>query len=436
MQEALEVPLPEEYDGINVAAVGGFPRDLYMGVERNDVDLVVTGVTPDDMRLRGFQHIMSANEREPVFMDSLNREVAIARTETSTGDGHQDFDMDVVDPTVGHEEALRMDLERRDLTMNAIAVDLRDGTVFDPFNGREDINNGVIRHVSDAFADDPLRVVRAARYATRFEFEIADETLELMRETSDKISELSRGRLGNELVKAMSQASTPRRFFDILQEVDALVDSYPEIEALDYVPAGPEEYHQEGSAYEHTMMVLEEMHDRVGNDVNGLLAALAHDIGKPATSPDILPHHYGHESTGRDIARRFRAELQLERDEHLGVMSTAADVHGHLGQLDDVNTTTVLDIANKVKSSPLSAEVVTMLGESDAMGRRPKGDYEASRVRNYLVTAISVIEDIGGEEALNSRGLEQDDIGTEIPGERVGNLIRQDRAEELRSRLN
>lgn len=431
----LEVPLPDEFDGLDVAAVGGFPRDLYLGHERNDVDLVVTGVTPQEMRDRGFHHIMSSDDRKPVFMDSLNREVAIARTEKSTGEGHNDFEMDIVNPNLSHEDALRIDLERRDLTMNAIAVNLRDGTVYDPFGGREDMDNGIIRHVSEAFAEDPLRVIRVARYATRFGFEIAEETMQLMRETSDKISELTRGRLGTELVKAMRQSNSPRRFFDIIRESDALVDAYPEIAALDYVPAGPTEYHQEGSAYEHTMMVLEEMYDRVNNNVNALLAALGHDIGKPATSPEVLPHHYGHESTGRNVARDFREELQIER-EMMGVMSTAASVHGNLGQLDQLNVTSLLDIAQEVRSSPLSPRTVGLLAESDAEGRIPSGDVNGSNVEQTLTTAIEVIEDVGGIEALESRGMSEDDIGTEIPGKRVGNLIRQDRAEELRSRLD
>lgn len=431
----MEVPLPDEYDGIQVAAVGGFPRDIYLGRERNDVDLVVTGVTPQEMRERGFHHIMSSDDRKPVFMDSLNREVAIARTEESTGGGHNDFEMDIVNPELDHEEALRIDLERRDLTMNAIAVNLRDGSVFDPFDGREDMDNEIVRHVSDAFAEDPLRVIRAARYATRFGFEIADETMKIMRDTSDSISELTRGRLGQELIKAMSQANSPRRFFDIIKESDALVNSYPEIAALDYVPAGPEEYHAEGSAYEHTMMVLEEMYDSVGNDVDSLLSALAHDIGKPATSQEVLPHHYGHEEVGKDIARRFRQELQIDRD-RVGVMSTAASVHGHLGQLDELNATSVLDIAQEIDNSPLDTRTVVLLGQSDSSGRVPQGDINAETTQEILDTAIDVINDIGGIEALESRGLSQDDIGSEIPGERVGNLIRQDRAEEFRERLN
>lgn len=430
----VNVNLPEQYEGINVAAVGGFPRDVYMGRERNDVDLVVTGVTPEDMRNRGFTHIMSADTRKPVFVDDLDREVAIARTEQSTGRGHDEFDMDIVDPSLSHEEALRRDLERRDLTMNAIAVDVRSGEVFDPFNGREDIDNGVIRHVSSAFTEDPLRVVRVARYAARFGFEIAEETQHLMDEISEDVSELTRGRLGGELVKAMKQAGNPRRFFDVLRETNSLRDAFPEIMALDDVPAGPEQYHGEGSAYEHTMRVLNAMFELRGNDVEALLGALAHDIGKSRTPEDVLPHHYGHEQRGREVATELRSELQISRDLD-GVMSTSAEVHGNLSQLDEVNVTTVLDIAGRVRHSPLNPSQIADLAASDGMGREPQMDVERDEIEETLTEAISVIDEIGGSEALESRGMTTDDIGEEVEPEQVGNLIRQDRAEELRSRI-
>lgn len=430
----VNVELPDQYDDVNVAAVGGYPRDLYMGRDRNDVDLVVTGVTPEDMRQRGFTHIMSADDRKPVFVDDLDREVAIARTEQSTGKGHDDFDMDIVDPSLSHEDALRRDLERRDLTMNAIAVDARTGDVFDPFDGMADIDQGVIRHVSSAFTEDPLRVVRVARYSARFGFEIADETKQLMDEISEDVAELTRGRLGGELVKAMKQAQNPRRFFDVLKETNALRDSFPEIMALDDVPAGPEEYHGEGSAYEHTMRVLTAMFERRGNDVEGLLAALAHDIGKSETPEDVLPHHYGHEQRGRVIASRLRSELQIIRDLD-GVMSTAAEVHGNLAQLDEVNVTTVLDMAERVRGSPLNPSQMADLAVSDGLGREPQMNVDGERIERTLSEAVAVIEEIGGSEALENRGMTPEDIGVDVEPEQVGNLVRQDRAEELRSRL-
>lgn len=430
-----DIPLPNEFDGLSASVVGGFPRDMFMGRNSNDVDIVITGVTVEDMLERGFNHIMSADERKPVFQDSLNREVAIARSETSTGDGHNDFEMDIVDPSLSHKEALELDLERRDLTINAIAVDIRTGEVQDPFNGLSDIENGVVRHVSPAFAEDPLRVLRAARYASRFGFVIDEETLELMASLSEKVEALPDDRFGQELVKVLKQAENPRRFFDILSDVGALESAFPEIASLQEVPAGPEKFHREGTAYEHTMCVLTHMHAIRGNDVVGLLAALSHDIGKGVTDDDVLPHHYSHEKVGKSLAEDMRKRLGLSR-ELRGTMSTSARVHGNVSDIQELNATTVLDVANQIENSPLSVEQVADLALSDNLGRIPQGDVNRELVVEHLRTAVNVLKDVTGQDALDSRGMNPENIGDTIPGERVGNMVRQDRAEEFRKRLN
>jgi tRNA nucleotidyltransferase (CCA-adding enzyme) len=436
-----DISLGEEYDGLDVSVVGGTPRDRYMSlllgvdIESNDIDLVTTGVTPEYMKKRGFKHIMSNDTRKPVFIDSDRREVAVARSEQSSGDEHDAFEMDIISPDIPHKKAMMMDLERRDLTINAIAVNIRNGEVYDPHNGREDIENGIIRHVSEAFSDDPLRVVRAARYASRFGFEIAPETLDMMKKTSDKVRAIPDPRFGLELIKVFKQAESPRRFFDTLSNVGALTKSYPEISALQRVPAGPPKYHKEGDAYEHTMRVVTSMYEQLGNNVNGLLAALFHDVGKPATSPDTLPHHYGHEGKGSDMAKGIHFKYEFVR-ERRGVIDKAARSHMQLSELSNVNTTTVLKYANMIQNSPLTVEEAVALGKADAEGREPKGEFDIEETEKYLSMAISVNNDIGGIESLNARGYTQEDVDDKIPGERVGNLISQDRAEEFRDRMN
>lgn len=428
------IKLGDEYDDIVSFVVGGYNRDMYMGLDANDVDIVVVGVTPEEMLDRGFTHIMSNDTRKPVFQDSDGREAAIARSEQSTGDESNAFEMDIISPEIPPEESIVIDLNRRDLTMNAIAVNIRTGEIYDPHNGREDINNGHIRHVSDAFQEDPLRVIRAARYAARFDFDIIPETMKMMEKTVDKLSAFPDPRFGLELIKVFKQAERPRLFFDILSDINGLSKSYPEIAALDRVPAGPEKYHKEGSAYEHTMRVVESMYEQRGNDVNGLLAALFHDVGKAATSPDNLPHHYGHEKKGADMAGDIYTKYEFVR-ERRGVISTSARSHMQLNKLSDINTTTVLKYANMIRDSPLTVEQAVAIGKADAEGRVPKGSFDEEKAMNYLNTAISVIEDIGGMEALHSRGYTVEDVNSEIPGSRVGNLIKQDRAEEFRVRI-
>lgn len=430
------IKLSEQYDGIQASVVGGTPRDRAMDLNTNDVDIVVTGVTPDEMINRGFSHIMSSDENSdvPVFVDDMGREVAIARSEISTGDGYDEFEMDIVDPSLNHKEALRLDLERRDLTINAISVNIRTGEVFDPYNGLDDIEQGIIRHVSPAFAEDPLRVLRAARYAIRFGFDIHEDTMDMMESLSDKIESLPRDRFGLELIKALSQGNNPREYFDILDKVNALDKAYPEIYELKNIPAGPQEYHKEGSAYEHTMRVLNEMYNIRGNDTEALLAALFHDIGKIKTDDDTLPHHYEHEKIGKDLAKEIRKNLQISRD-YKGVLSLSARVHMNIGKIDDLNTTTILDIADKIRDNPLNVEQLADLAVSDQKGRVPQGSVDRDNIIRTLNTAINVLNDVKAKDALDKRDYSHNDIGSEITGEEFGNLIRQDRAEALRDRL-
>lgn len=427
------IELPQEFENIPAFVVGGFPRDKFLGNEADDVDIVVTNITVDEMLDRGFNHIMSADERTPVFQDSLNREVAIARTEKSTGEGHKDFKMNIVNPNIPTEKALEIDLNRRDLTINAIAVDIRTGEVFDFHNGLQDLEDGIIRHVSDAFSEDPLRILRAARYSARFEFTIDEETMQLMKNTTDKLQSISDDRFGKELVKTLKQAKNPRRFFDVLKEVEALEIAFPELARLDTVPAGPQKHHKEGSAFEHTMLVLEHMHDKRGNDVTALLAALGHDVGKGVTEQDVLPHHFGHEKEGKRIAINMRKRLALDK-EFSNIMSIASVVHGNIGNIEELNASTIIDISKQLDSSPLTIEQIADLVECDNLGRKPQKKVNKETIIRQLKLAKEVRQNIKGKTILESRDIDKTEIGNSIPGERIGNMIRQERIEQFRQK--
>lgn len=426
------IEIPSEFDGLNVAVVGGFVRDRLRGVETHDVDLMVTEVTPQEMRDRGFRAI--EGDSFPVFHDSLGREVALARTEESTGEGHTAFEAHAVPADVPHQEAIQRDLRRRDLTVNALAVDARTGELFDPHGGVDDLEAGVLRHVSPAFAEDPLRVVRAARFRARTRFEIADETLAMMERVAPDLATLPEDRFGAELVKALKQAVSPRLFVDVLADVDALEVAFPELAALADVPAGPAHAHQEGDALEHTLRVLEAMHDRRGNDVPALLAALGHDLGKAETPGETLPAHHGHADRGVPIAREMRSRLGLDRDLR-GAMGSAASVHMRLGRVEEMNPGSLIDLAEEVNASPLSVDQVVDLGGADAAGREPAADFAEGVARRRLEEAIKAIEAVDGIDALARRGFEPEDVGDAIEGERVGTIVRADRAQALSDRL-
>ena len=435
-----DVPLGPEFDGIDrVLRVGGVNRDAVIAhfgefnAVHDDIDLMVVGVGPEEMLDRGFS-LIDAESTQSVFHDSRGREVALPRAEQSTGAGYHDFDMKVLPPEVPAEEAIRRDLERRDLTINAIATDVRTGEVFDPFNGVQDARDGVIRHVSEAFRDDPLRVVRAARYTARFDFEIHPDTEALMRETAPKMDALPGDRFGTELVKALKQAREPRRFFDVLDRVDALDVAFPELAALKGVPAGPDHAHREGDSLEHTLRVLTELHDRRGNDVPALLAAVVHDVGKAKTPDSTLPSHPRHHTLGKPIAVEMRKRLGLSRDLR-GVGTFATREHMKLHDIEELRATTLLDAAKAVSESPLSPEQAADLQAADALGREPAGGVKAGQVVERIQAAQAVIEEIDGAAVMDSRGWEPADIGTEISGENFGNVVRQDRAEALRACL-
>lgn len=429
---AAAVDLPPEFDGIDVAVVGGFVRDRLRGVESTDVDLMVTGVTPDEMRDREFLPIEGA--AFPVFQDSLGRVIALARTETSTSEGHTGFEAHAIPADVPHEEAIRRDLERRDLTINAMAVDARTGALFDPHGGLEDLEQGILRHVSEAFVEDPLRVVRVARFRARTGFRIVDETAALMEELAPELRTIPDDRFGTELAKALKQAVQPRLFFDVLDDVGALDAVFPEIAALAGVPAGPDGTHEEGDALEHTLRVLDEMHARRGNDVPALLAALAHDLGKGETPADDLPSHHGHAHAGVPVARSFRKRLGLDR-ELRGVMDTAASTHTRIARVEEMGATALLDVAKEIRASPLDVDQIVDLGIADAKGREPRDDFPEDEARDRLGSAVATVEEISGGEVLRRRDIDPADVGKEIPGERVGNMVRQDRAEALREKI-
>lgn len=269
--------------------VGGAVRDVLMGLEPNDFDFVVVGETPESMLEHGFKPIDASSF--PVFHDSKNEEWALARTEQKDGEGYTGFEVFTDDVT------LPEDLKRRDLTINSMALDMNnimksgdnvESMLIDPNGGAEDIENGVLRHVSEAFEEDPLRILRCSRYAGRFpEFEVADDTMSLMGRLVPELNRMSRSRIGDEIEKALAQAREPSRIFEVLRDCGALAVLLPELDRGDTIQAGPERHHAEGSVLDHTLMSLDRM-DRLckengidGRDrVRRLFAVLGHDIGK------------------------------------------------------------------------------------------------------------------------------------------------------------
>ena len=307
---------------MNIYSVGGAVRDEMLGVPVVDRDYVVVGATPEEMIAQGFRPVGSDF---PVFLHPETREeYALARTERKTAPGYHGFVFHA-SPEVTIEE----DLARRDLTINAMAV-AADGLLVDPYRGRVDLVAKVLRHVSPAFAEDPVRILRVARFAARFnDFTIAPETLELMRGMVDcgEVDHLVPERVWNEIAKGLMEKQ-PSRMFESLRACGALARLLPEVDALFGVPQRAD-FHPEIDTGVHMMMVVD-MSARLGLSLPARFAALTHDLGKGVTPAEILPRHSGHEASSVNLLKPLSARLRVPvecRDLALLVAQYHGDIH-------------------------------------------------------------------------------------------------------------
>ena len=290
--------------------VGGAVRDRLLGIEVTERDWVVVGCTPEVMLERGFKQVGASF---PVFLHPRNgEEYALARTEKKQGHGYHGFNVDF-HPGVTLEE----DLQRRDLTINAIAED-EHGCLIDPFGGQQDLENRILRHVSGAFVEDPLRVLRVARFAARFAhlgFRVHSSTLELMREItrSGELQHLAAERIWREIEAAMKTAK-PSGFVSVLRECGALEALLPEVDVLFGVPQ-PEKYHPEIDTGVHLLMALDAAAS-IGGSANAVFAVLLHDLGKGVTPRKYWPSHWGHEARGVPLVNAVCNRLKVPNATH------------------------------------------------------------------------------------------------------------------------
>lgn len=316
-----------------IFCVGGAVRDELLGLEVKDRDFVVVGCTPVAMEAAGFKPV---GKDFPVFLHPETRdEYALARTERKTAKGYKGFQVQA-DPNV----TLEQDLARRDLTINAIAKDEK-GQLIDPYGGVQDLRHKVLRHVSPAFSEDPVRILRAARFAARFvDFSVAPETLDLMREmvANGEVDALVPERVWQELAKGLMEQK-PSRMFEVLRDCGALQKILPELNALWGVPQ-PEKHHPEIDTGVHVMMVIDyAAQQRYSLAIR--FAALTHDLGKGTTPKEILPRHIGHEERSvrllQDVSKRLRVPNDCKE-----LAQIVAKFHGKLHQVKDMRASTIL----------------------------------------------------------------------------------------------
>ena len=415
------IELGDEYEGIPVFEVGGSVRDDMRGVDSQDVDLAVAEVDGRELRERGFEKI-DTSDAFPVFHDSQGREVAICREEVSTGSGYKEFDVEPVSPVVPAAEAIERDLARRDFTVNAMARNVRTGKLHDPFDGQQDLKDGVIRHVS--LEEDALRVLRAARFAARLEARVADETKDVMTRLAPRMMSLPGERIRMELEKVLVQADHPSQFFTVLAETEALQFAFPEIDRLRSVPAGPEQYHAEGTAFAHTMMVLEEVKRALGANELALLMALYHDVGKGKTPTSEYPHHYAHGEYGLDIINAANDRLKFS-NKQLDAMKVASKEHMRLKNLEEMKEKTVYDTWQRIDDHYVEMKV---LMRADALGRVPRGSFDEALYAERFLRAEQATNAISGQNLI--------DDGCELEGEKFGKELRDRRISHMKHLRN
>jgi tRNA nucleotidyltransferase (CCA-adding enzyme) len=350
---------------MKIYLVGGAVRDKLLGLPPvQDRDYVVVGATPEQMVAQGFKPV---GADFPVFLHPQTKEeYALARTERKSGHGYRGFTVYSA-PDVTLED----DLRRRDLSINAMAED-EAGNLIDPYGGADDLRRGVLRHVSPAFAEDPVRILRVARFAARLaarNFHVAPATLELMRAmvASGEVDHLVAERVWEELRRALGEA-TPSRFIQVLRECGAHARLFPEIEALFGVPQ-PSMHHPEVDTGVHILLVLDAA-ARLTTDTRARFAALMHDLGKGTTPKAEWPQHIGHEDRGAQLVREFCERFRVP-NEYRDLAVIAARFHGHCHKVMELRAATLVDTfeAMDLFRRPERAELFVLACEADFRGR-------------------------------------------------------------------
>ena len=403
---------------MKIYMVGGAVRDRLLGRPVNDHDWVVVGATPDDMVARGY---LPVGRDFPVFLHPATREeYALARTERSSAPGYRGFVVHA-SPNVTLEE----DLGRRDITINAIAENI-DGSnadgIIDPYFGQRDLQARILRHVTDAFREDPVRILRVARFAARFtDFSVAPETLQLMREMvqAGDADHLVPERVWQELSRGLMEAR-PARMFEVLRACGALDVLLPEVERLWGVPQRAE-YHPEVDTGVHLMMVLD-MAARLNAPLAVRFACLTHDQGKGTTPEDMLPRHIGHEQRSarllRGVCERLRVPVDCRE-----LADVVAREHGNIHRSGELGAAAVLRLLERCDAirKPARFEDVLLACECDARGRL---GFEESAYpqRERLMAALAAARAVDTAPLAfdaAARGLKGAQVGEQIHAARV-----------------
>ncbi|MDH5324116.1 MAG: multifunctional CCA addition/repair protein [Gammaproteobacteria bacterium] len=390
---------------MEIYLVGGAVRDTLLGLVPKEHDWVVVGATAEQLLHLGYKQV---GRDFPVFLHPKSHdEYALARTERKTSPGYTGFEV-FADPNV----TLEQDLERRDLTINAIAQS-EDGKLIDPFHGRRDLEQKLLRHVSPAFVEDPVRILRVARFAARFEgFTVAPQTLELMREMVNRgeVDALVPERVWKELSRALLMPQ-PQRFIEVLRDCGALTRLLPEVDRLFGVPQSPQ-HHPEVDTGIHTLLVLQQA-ARLSEDSRVRFAALLHDVGKGETPPELWPKHREHEAAGIPLVNALCQRFRVPND-HKDLALQVTRYHLFFHRALELSAEDILNLLQNLDAwrKPERYELFLLACEADARGRPGYEtlDYPQGRVLRQALQAAQGIS----AQTLMQQGLKGAALGQAI----------------------
>ena len=398
---------------MQIYMVGGAVRDKLLGRPVNDHDWVVVGATPEQMLALGY---LPVGRDFPVFLHPETREeYALARTERKSGRGYRGFVVQS-SPDVTLEE----DLARRDLTINAIAISADPSSAtghFDPYGGERDLQDRVLRHVTDSFREDPVRILRVARFAARFtDFTVAPETMQLMREmvAHGEADHLVAERVWQELARGLME-ERPSRMFDVLRECGALKVVLPEVDRLWGVPQRPE-YHPEVDTGVHLMMVLD-MAARLATTLTVRFACLVHDLGKGTTPADMLPRHIGHEQRSAKLLKGLCERLRVPT-ECRETADVVAREHGNIHRSGELGAAALVRLIERCDGirKPARFDEILLACECDARGRLGFDEVPYPQ-RQRLSEALAAVQSVA-TSVIAARAAESG-----VTGQKVGEMI-------------
>lgn len=392
--------------------VGGAVRDALLGLPVKDKDWVVVGATPQQMLDAGYQQV---GRDFPVFLHpETHEEYALARTERKSGSGYTGFTC-----YAAPDVTLEQDLLRRDLTVNALAQDA-EGNIVDPYHGQSDLRQRLLRHVSPAFSEDPLRVLRVARFAARYahlSFRIADETMTLMRDMTDagELEHLTPERVWKETEGALGTRN-PQVFFQTLRDCGALKVLFPELDALYGVPA-PAKWHPEIDTGIHTMMTLT-MAAMLSPDIDIRFATLCHDLGKGLTPKALWPRHHGHGPAGVKLVEQLCARLRVP-NEMRDLAKVVAEFHDLIHTFPILKPATIVKLFDSLDAwrKPQRVEQLALTSEADVRGRTGFEDCDYPQGR-LLREAWEAAKSVTNKEVIDA-GFKGPEIREELTRRRI-----------------